>query len=389
MIKHHILALFFLLFSLGFAVSAEDRPLLGAIRWDAWYGTIPDEGLRAATSWPGANPESKAGPNPGGEAQRNLKPERFEYRRPFFSTMDEKGNLVEINGNRQEVMDQEIDYAVRAGLDFWAFTVYPEDCPLSLCFQKFISSPKKDQMKFCFFLVCASAYGRFADDPEIREYVLRYVTDPSYLKVQGNRPVFYVGFLNPEIDAKLKNGVWAEFCEKVQAKGLGKPYVVTDHGHSPEFLKNYVAEMGFDAVGRYCHTDSTAENAPYAQLVQQAEEWTKSCKDAGLNVSPICMTGFDRRPRFISPTSWELWHKPGEFLERFFQSGTPEEIADHIARNVDFLRKSPNADGVNLVLIYAWNECDEGGWIIPTQILGTARIDALSQKLKEQKINPN
>ena len=86
--------------------------------------------------------------------------------------------------------------------------------------------------------------------------------------------------------------MWAEFCEKVQAKGLGKPYVVTDHGSSPEFLKNYVAEMGFDAVGRYCHTDSTAENAPFAQLAERAENWTKACKDAGLNVSPICMTGW-------------------------------------------------------------------------------------------------
>lgn len=44
-------------------------------------------------------------------------------------------------------------------------------------------------------------------------------------------------------------------------------------------------------------------------------------------------------------------------------------------------RKHPGKNGTELVLIYAWNELDEGGWLVPTlpppDGEGTARIDAL------------
>jgi hypothetical protein len=35
------------------------------------------------------------------------------------------------------------------------------------------------------------------------------------------------------------------------------------------------------------------------------------------------------------------------------------------------------------VIIYAWNEFDEGGWICPTISEGTSRLDAISKVLKE------
>lgn len=364
----------------------ESDPLVGAIRWDAWYGNVPDSSLPDPASRPGMESAKIPGPNPGGEAARNLKPQRWEYRRPFFSREDDHGNLLEINGNRQEVMDQEIEYAAEAGLDFWAFTVYPEDCPLSWCLKKYLSSTQKEKIKFCFFLVCNSSYGRFVDDPAMQEYVLRSITEPTYLKVQGNRPVLYLGFVNDEIDQKLSGGFWRDFCAKVESRGLGKPYVIAARGRTPSFLKKYIQKIGADAVGNYCITDGKAEGVPYQRITDLSEQWLKDCRKAGLNVSPLCMAGWDRRPRFMNPTSWEKWHKKGEFMERYIQRGTPEEIASHIGRNVDFLKKSPNPDGVNLVLIYAWNECDEGGWIIPTipapRGEGSARLDAIRKILR-------
>ena len=36
----------------------------------------------------------------------------------------------------------------------------------------------------------------------------------------------------------------------------------------------------------------------------------------------------------------------------------------------------------NTVMIYAWNEFDEGGWLAPTLSEGAARIDALAKVLK-------
>jgi hypothetical protein len=45
---------------------------------------------------------------------------------------------------------------------------------------------------------------------------------------------------------------------------------------------------------------------------------------------------------------------------------------------------NPSAGRANTVLIYAWNETDEGGWLHPTLAEGTARLDAIKKVLKKE-----
>ena len=71
------------------------------------------------------------------------------------------------------------------------------------------------------------------------------------------------------------------------------------------------------------------------------------------------MAGFDWRPRAMNPVSWHACD------ERYSRRGTPAELAEHIGRGVSWYRKHPGKNGVELVLIYAWNEFDEGGWLVP------------------------
>ena len=73
-----------------------EKPIVGAIRWDAWHGA--------------------RGPV-GQVVERTLGPAKYHYRLPFFAKVlaDDK---VEIRGDSQEVMDREIAYAQAAGVDF-------------------------------------------------------------------------------------------------------------------------------------------------------------------------------------------------------------------------------------------------------------------------------
>jgi hypothetical protein len=52
---------------------------------------------------------------------------------------------------------------------------------------------------------------------------------------------------------------------------------------------------------------------------------------------------------------------------------------------VAWYKKHPGKKGTELVLIYAWNEFDEGGWLVPAlpppHGEGAARIDALRRVL--------
>ncbi|MHB8969740.1 MAG: hypothetical protein ACYC4N_04720, partial [Pirellulaceae bacterium] len=81
--------------------ASPERPIVGAIRWDAWYG----QGT------------------PVSEVEKTLGPKKYHFRLPFFAQVISPSE-VSINGDQLAVMELEISYAADAGLDYWAFVDY-------------------------------------------------------------------------------------------------------------------------------------------------------------------------------------------------------------------------------------------------------------------------
>src|SRR4030095_8551762 len=95
-----------------FDAAVDHRPVVGAIRWDGWIGSV-------------------AGYDVGVQVEKSLGPQRWHSRLPFFAE-ELSATAVRIRSNTQTVMDQEIGYAHRAGLAYWAFVMYPPDNPQTL-----------------------------------------------------------------------------------------------------------------------------------------------------------------------------------------------------------------------------------------------------------------
>src|SRR5512136_1334454 len=95
------------------------RPAVGAIRWDAWSG---GEVTR--------------------QVERTLGPRRYHARMPWFAEVV-GDDAVRIRGGRQEVMDREIAFAVQAGLDYWAFLLYPEGASMSESLRLYLASESR------------------------------------------------------------------------------------------------------------------------------------------------------------------------------------------------------------------------------------------------------
>lgn len=110
-----------------YADEQRNRPIVGAVRWDAWHGPASEVGLTV---------------------EKTLAPKRWHYRLPFYAKVIGE-NAVEVRANTQAIMDQEIDHAGNAGLDYWAFVVYPEEYALSLGLKLYLSSEKKHRVNFC------------------------------------------------------------------------------------------------------------------------------------------------------------------------------------------------------------------------------------------------
>jgi hypothetical protein len=212
------------------------------------------------------------------------------------------------------------------------------------------------------------------------------MAQPGYLQVLDRRPVLYLGFID---DAKLQRhwggaGGFRRVVDGLRAaarsKALGNPYIVV-MDFSPERGRRWLDRLGCDAISSYA-VHGGASGAPYADLATHAERFWDRCRSTGAHTVPIVMAGWDRRPRVARPVPWEKWQKPGVGMEKCYAAPTPRELAAHLGRAVTWLSTHPAHAPAALALIYAWNENDEGGWLVPTLSEGTARLDALRAVLR-------
>ena len=95
---------------------------------------------------------------------------------------------------------------------------------------------------------------------------------------------------------------------------------------------------------------------------------------------PLATAGWDPRPRIETPTPW---HDYGS-AAYYHAPPTPQELAQHLQAALDWLKAHPQTAVANAVLIYAWNEFDEGGWLATTLAEGAARLDAIQGVLSKR-----
>lgn len=341
-----------LLVSLCAAAAAADDPTrasVGAIRWDAWGNGEVTRIMEQA-----------------------LGPSQFQARLPWFADVQGDGK-VHINGNRQEVMDQEITLAANAGLDYWAFVLYPEQDSMSTALKLYLKSAKRQQIGFC--LILHNALGVDEEQwPKERARALALLREPGYKTVLNGRPLVY--------SFQADVGRVADYRQAAQAAGM-KPYCVF-MGWDPVGDFRNVEKQGFDAVSAYA---SPSADASYAQLCQRTEDsfWKKAAA-AKVPYVPVLTTGWDKRPRQVHTVPWE--EGQSHLSQKIFPStATPAEIVAHLKHALEFVRGHKDVCRANTIIVYAWNEHDEGGWLCPTWratgIPDNSRLEAISELLRK------
>ena len=285
-------------------------------------------------------------------------------------------------------MDQEIAYAVRGGLDYWAFVTYDPDDPMSLGLQRYLMSARRADIRFCLI----TEHSRWGTRADYRKRISRFVDlmgKESYQTVLDRRPLLYLGFIQ---DAGMEQrwGTIDEFRkavddlrEMVRNKYSRNPYIVL-MDFDPQRGHKLRKQLGADAITTYA-AQGNGTSAPYSTLAEYAETFWERCAATGSSVVPIVISGWDRRPRVEHPVPWETWQKPGVGIDRFYERPTPEEFASHLQRALAWMRRNARPTPASTALIYAWNENDEGGWLVPTISEGTARIDAVAAVLRRQE----
>lgn len=358
----------------GETAVSRRRPIVGAYRWDAWYRGSPYVKLLAAEEW--------------------------HYRHPFFAKILPDGQ-VEVFGDKQAVMDREIKYAAAGGIDFWVFNMYvvrdPDGNPIedpatgwraedmNLSRKFYLSSRYKSRVKFSLMLSMPGSgsycWGIHNWELMVQEAIAQ-MKEPSYQKVMGRPLVFF--WLAGEDPEKIL-GSWqrlrhmlGDFRRRVMRTGMKNPYVTALVWSAEEGMRA-VSDLGMNAVTAYVSPGIRGWENPdtytylgYEELAQADTTLWNSFRDAGLQAIPTLSTGWDPRP-----------HRDDEWGYGGYKSGpvvdqaTPEQLAAHLEETLQWIRTYPASAPSNAVVIYAWNEVSEGGWVIPTHAEGTARLDAL------------
>ncbi|MBN2296238.1 MAG: hypothetical protein JXM70_27660 [Pirellulales bacterium] len=339
---------------MAFARNGNERPIVGAIRWDAWTGGSVTE-----------------------QVERTLGPAKYHSRLPWFAKIvDDK--TVKIHGGRQTVMDREINFAADAGLDYWAFLVYPESSTMSTALKQYLASKERKKLGFCLILH-NTLMASDAEWPRERDRAVALLQEPGYQKVLGNRPLVYT-FQGGD----FLFGRFTEFLCQAKQAGMN-PYCVY-MGWNPSSDFKRVSPHGFDAVSNYARA---CDQPRFSDLAKEVEtEYWNNAAEAGVPYIPLITTGWNKHPRKDNPVSWEIGH-PYHSQKVFPSSATPDEIAKHLHNGLSFVKEHPDICKAQAVVIYAWNEYDEGGWLAPTRGPHgkpvTDRLDAVGEVLKGKK----
>lgn len=366
----YFLALIFLFFSIAFA-NAATTVAVGAIRWDAWDGTgCPSCGngtANASVRTSLGNSVAKAPTTTGGTQTIN-----WQLRAPWFSTPTSPYTIT-IDGNQQTTMDAEIAYAKSAGLNYWAFAWYSPTDALQFAWQLYQASAHKSDVDWC-LLLNFSHLGGPSGMAAAQAAFVTYFQQANYQTVLSGRPLVYLFMDSTDLTA------WGGSYTSVQTAfnnlrtaatnaGVPTPYLVVMYP-VPATAASIKTSISADAISNYFSSLATGQPATYAaQIASDAAFWA-AMGATGSPIVPIVQTGWDTRPRKMTPPPFAPG-VPGSGMLNYVAAGTPAQIASDFQAAISYVLANPSVAPSKAVIAYSWDECDEGGsTLIPTYSAG-------------------
>lgn len=329
---------------------AASGVIAGAIRFDAWYS---------------------AGGN-ALESQNSIGPVPYQQFAPINCPAISTQKVV--CSGAQAVMDAEITAAVSGGLKYWAFDQFGVSSDLSTGFNLYQSSSLKNNINWCWISNLGQMGSTGSFSAQNAAFVAQF-QQTNYQKVTvstSSRPVFYILWSTANFASNWASSyanvaaAITDLRSEALAAGLGSPYVVVMSG-VPATTATIMTNIGADAISAYNSTFSVALNGIFPSLDTQTQATWAAMTATGAPTVPIAMNGWNIIPRSARPeASVDAQYLPYVGIMQRYAISTNAQLVTHLQAGVTYITGHSASVPSTLMLIYSWNECTEGGGILPT-----------------------
>jgi hypothetical protein len=280
--------------------------------------------------------------------------------------------VISCSGN-QAILDAEIRAAQRGGIAFWAFDWFPVGSSFRRAWALYQSSSINHLVKWCPIAGLADLGSASRSTKEMDEKARDWVglmSSPTFYRARVHdvaRPLFFIFYRDEELrkyfgDLTSLHMCLDRFRKAALQAGVGVPYFVL---FNPALDLNLFSNSGADANSNYISSFKAREHGSFADLDREVRHYWDRMASTGTEIIPIAQVGWDKRPRLDHPVPWDKTDNKAS-RDLYYAMATPSEFTEHMRAALEFVRKSTNLCASRTILVYSWDECDEGGCIMPT-----------------------
>ncbi|MBO5220457.1 MAG: hypothetical protein J6C52_13600 [Clostridia bacterium] len=307
---------------------------------------------------------------------KSLSPKKFRTVTPYYADILGE-DKISYHYRTQEEIDRELQYAIDAGIDYFAYVWYPDegsrthvqetynDCAhrvyeLNYARKMHQSSALRHKLPLCAIV----GLKPFADS-DLRDLALT-MQEPYYECIDGRPLTYFFGGERIDVIERLRS-----ICREV---GTPDPFCVA------MFSGGGISDSAFthvEALSAYSCPGSGIDTC--RELIDYCLDRNEKRYAAGKPVIPQYTTGWDPSPRLDSPAPWCSY--PGTNYAKF---ASDEELFEGAQALVEWMNSKPAGSFVGHIITFAWNEFEEGGMICPTfnadgVTINTSRIAAFKR----------
>jgi hypothetical protein len=347
----------------GLADAERNRVQVGAIRWDNWR-----LGSSAATA---------------------LDHPALRPRVPYYAMRLTNGSLA-LPGDTEHVADADVHYARAAGIDYFIFGYYlataswgrdpAKAAALNRAFDAYLRL--RDHLNVGF---AVSFNWNFppSDVPAASDVIIHALAQSDYVRTRDRAAVVF--FFVPNLTAWIAGfggeagatQAILQLRQQVRQAAGSNLYLVALLFGLPQ-VGPTAMRVGFDAVSTYANALGIGGHAvPYARCAALEQQFWDSMTYAAVGgFLPTVTLGWDYRPAMLDPAEATRPRNPD-----WCEPATDSQWAGHLHAATAASDGNPRNQRFPSIVLYAWNEFLEGGWIEPTLTEGVRRISVIANAL--------